>query len=141
MKPIELLTRIEAPPERVFDIVADHEGMVRWSGAREVVLRHPGYPAPNGVGATRVVRMRGLAIEEEIVSYDPPKRIEYRLVAGLPVRDYVGEVSIEPDGAGSRLTWRVRFHPRIPGTAWILRPLIHRAITDLVAGLTRFCRS
>jgi uncharacterized protein YndB with AHSA1/START domain len=128
MQQIELTSRIPAPPERVFEVLSDHEGMVRWTDAREVVLRHPGDPAPNGVGAIRVIRSRGIAIEEEILSYDPPKRIEYRLTAGAPIRDHHGEILLEPDGDGTRVVWRVRFRPLIPGTGWLLRPLIERML-------------
>ena len=79
MQAFELVARIPAPPEKVFAVLADHRGLADWSGAREVVLRQEGDPPPNGLGAIRVVRGAGLAIEEEITSFDPPKRIRYRL--------------------------------------------------------------
>jgi uncharacterized protein YndB with AHSA1/START domain len=137
MRRIELMAEIAAPPERVFEVLADHEGMVRWSGAREVVLRHPGDPAPNGVGAVRVVRAFGAAVEEEIVAFDPPKRMEYRIVAGAPVRDYHGEIQVEPLGSGSRVVWRVRFLPKVPGTGWLLERVFRRALGLLIQRLAQ----
>ena len=137
MQEIELAREIEAPIETVFAVLTDHEGMVRWSRAREVVLRHPGDPEPNGVGAVRVIRASGLAIEEEITAFDPPKRMEYRIVAGLPVRDHHGEIHLEPAGRSTRVVWRVRFRPRIPGTGWLLRRGLARALGELLDGLAR----
>ena len=134
----ELTRGIPADPERVFEALSDHEGMVRWSGAREVVLRHPGDPPPNGLGAARVIRALGIAFEEEIVVYDPPKRMAYRLVAGLPIREHYGEILVEPEGAGSRVVWKVRFRPAIPATGWLFRRLIQRNLDQALAGLVRF---
>jgi uncharacterized protein YndB with AHSA1/START domain len=138
MQHLELTREIPAEPERVFEILSDHEGMVQWSGAREVVLRHPGDPPPNGLGAARVIRALGVAFEEEIVAYDPPKRMEYRVVAGLPIREHHGEILVEPEGEASRVVWKVRFRPLIPGTGWLFRRLIHRNLDEALAGLARF---
>jgi uncharacterized protein YndB with AHSA1/START domain len=138
MELIELSQEIPAGPQRVFEVLADHEAMVDWSGAREVVLRHPGDPPPNGVGAARVIRAAGVAFEEEILVYRPPERMEYRLVAGLPIRDHHGEIQVEPHGAGSRVTWRVRFRPSLPGTGWVFRRLVRRHLEGVLSGLARF---
>jgi uncharacterized protein YndB with AHSA1/START domain len=138
---IELTKEIAADPERVFEVLSDHEGMVRWSGAREVVLRHPGDPPPNGLGAARVIRGSGVAFEEEIVGYDPPRRMEYRVVAGLPIREHHGEILVEPEGEGSCVVWKVRFRTLIPGTGWLFRRLIERTLDRALSGLDRFLAS
>ncbi len=132
---IKLTREILASPEAIFAVLSDHRGMVGWAGAREVVLRHEGDPPPNGVGAVRVIRASGLAVEEEITGFDPPKRIEYRVVAGIPIRDHHGEIRLEPEGDFTRLCWEIRFRPLIPGTGWLLRPLLTRALTGMIDGL------
>jgi uncharacterized protein YndB with AHSA1/START domain len=132
---IQLEQRVAAPPAQVFELYADHRGWTRWAGVKEVVLRQEGDPAPNGLGAIRVIRASGIAIEEEITAYEPGKRIGYRLVAGAPVRDHSGDVRFEPDGAGTRIVWTIRFEPRIPGTGWLLRRLLERGVRDVLARL------
>jgi uncharacterized protein YndB with AHSA1/START domain len=132
---IELTQHVAAPPERVFDFYTDHVGWTRWAGVKEVVLRQTGDPPPNGLGAIRVIRARGMAIEEEVTAFDPPRRMEYRLVAGLPVRDHLGVVRFEPDGAGTRVTWSVRFRPLVPGTGWLVRAALARSIRGVLAKL------
>ncbi|HTO55832.1 MAG TPA: SRPBCC family protein [Myxococcota bacterium] len=132
---IELTQHVPAAPDRVFALYTDHVGWERWAGVKEVVLRQKGDPPPNGLGAIRVIRARGMAIEEEVTAFDPPSRMAYRLVAGAPLRDHEGQVRFEPDGAGTRVTWNVRFRPLVPGTGWLLRAMLERGLRDVLARL------
>jgi uncharacterized protein YndB with AHSA1/START domain len=132
---IEVTQAIAASPDKVFAIYTDHVGWERWAGVKEVVLRQTGDPPPNGLGAIRVIRARGMAIEEEITAFEPPRRLGYRLVAGAPVRDHAGEVRFEPDAAGTRVTWTVRFRPLVPGTGWLLRRVLERGLRDVLTAL------
>jgi uncharacterized protein YndB with AHSA1/START domain len=133
---IEIEREIRASPEAVFDVLADHRGWERWSGAREVVLRREGDPPPNGAGASRVIRARGLAIEEEITRFEPPERMEYRVVAGLPIRNHRAWLRLEPSGRGTRLRWEVRFDPRIPGSGPLLRRALRASLEHVLDRLS-----
>jgi uncharacterized protein YndB with AHSA1/START domain len=132
---IELSQHLAATPERAFALYTDHVGWERWAGVKEVVLRQQGDPAPNGLGAIRVIRARGMAIEEEVTAFEPPTRMVYRLVAGAPIRDHEGQVRFEPDAGGTRVTWSIRFRPLVPGTGWILRAVLQRELRDVLARL------
>ena len=132
---IELTQQVAAAPEKVFAFYTDHVDWERWAGVKEVVLRQTGDPPPNGLGAIRVIRARGMAFEEEITAFEPPRRMGYRLVAGAPVRDHAGEVRFEPDGSGTRVTWTIRFRPLVPGTGWILRRVLEREIRGVLTAL------
>jgi uncharacterized protein YndB with AHSA1/START domain len=129
---IELSRHVAAAPARVFALYTDHVGWEKWAGVKEVVLRQTGDPPPNGLGAIRVIRARGMAIEEEITAFEPPNRMTYRLVAGAPIRDHEGVVRFEPDGAGTRVTWSIHFRPLIPGTGWLLRAVLTRELRDVL---------
>ena len=133
----EIETTIAAPPASVWELLANHRGWADWAGVREVVLRQEGDPPPNGLGAIRVLRLRGLALEEEILGFDPPKRMSYRLSAGLPIRDHAGEIELEPAGDGTALRWTVRFRPSVPGTGWLLRAALERGVRDVCDRLAR----
>ena len=76
-----------------------------WAGVREVVLRQQGDPPPNGLGCIRVMRSRGIVIEEEITAFEPPKYLAYRLVGGIPVRNYEAEVRFDPSDSGTSILW------------------------------------
>lgn len=134
---IELTQHVAAPPARVFEVYTDHVGWTRWAGVKEVVLRQKGDPPPNGLGAIRVIRARGMAIEEEVTAFEPPTRMAYRLVAGVPVRDHAGEVRFEPDGSGTRVTWSVRFRPLVPGTGWLVKAMLERGLRDVLSHLAK----
>jgi uncharacterized protein YndB with AHSA1/START domain len=132
---IEIHAEVPAPREDVWKLLADYEGWAEWSDLEEVVVRHPGDPAPGGLGAIRVLRSRGLALQEEVTAFEPPERMTYTLTEGLPVRDYEAEVRLSPVADGTELTWHVRFRPSIPGTGWLLRRLIERSLRSLVEQL------
>jgi uncharacterized protein YndB with AHSA1/START domain len=126
------------PPERLFEVLSDHEGMSEWIGARVSVVVGP---PDGGVGTVRRVRARGLAIDEEVTYSDPPRRMVYRIVRGLPVvRFHRGEILVEPWGrTGSQLTWDILVDSAVPGAARaivaVLRPAIRAGLSRLRARL------
>lgn len=134
---VERSVRIEAPSRRVWELLADHEGMPTWLPVREVVRRRPGRPDANGVGARRVVRGAGLAIEERITAFEPERRLVYEVVEGAPFRDHRGEMRLEPDGDATRVHWRVTLRPRVPGSGWLLRRAVSRLLGRGLEGLAR----
>ncbi len=132
MREIAIEQRIDAPRDRVWALLSDHEGMTRWMPVREVVRRHPGSPEPDGVGAVRTIRGMGMVIEERVTDWKPGERLGYTLTEGAPIRDHAGEVVLVPQDGGTLVRWRVRFRPLVPGTGW----LIERALgTGLARGL------
>ena len=114
--------------------------MPDWFPAREVVRRRPGAGDPNGAGAVRVVRLLGLAIEEQITVFEPGRRLAYRVTKGAPFAEHHAAVELEPDGDATRVRWSVSLRPQIPGTGWILRRLVLRTLRAGLAGLDRSCR-
>ena len=51
---------------------------------RKSVLEREGDPAPNGVGAIRVLSSVGPPLREEVIAYQPPTRFSYKLLSGAP---------------------------------------------------------
>ena len=137
MRRVEVEGTVAAPRPAVWKVFTDHVGWTRWAGVKEVVLRQQGDPPPNGLGAIRVIRSGGLAIEEEIVAFDAPKRLAYRLVAGIPVRAHEAEVRLDVCDSGTRITWTARFEPVVPFTGAILAGLMRRTFRDTLDRLAR----
>lgn len=135
MVEIEVSRRIAAPREKVWALLANHEGMKKWAPVREVIRRRPGAPDPDGEGAIRTVRGYGMVIDERITAFKPGERLEYTLVEGAPIRDHAGEVVLTPDGDGTRVVWTVRFRPLIPGTGWLLGRLLRGGLERSLEGL------
>lgn len=132
---------VAAPRRRVWEILVDHEGMPRWFPAAEVIRRHPGSPDPDGVGAVRVVRLRGLALEERITAFKPEERLEYGLTAGAPLRDCRGEIVLTPAESRTRVRWTLSARASVPGSGWLLRRIVDRTLRDALVGLARLARS
>jgi uncharacterized protein YndB with AHSA1/START domain len=134
---IEVSRSIAAPREKVWALLADHEGMKKWAPVREVIRRRPGAPEPDGVGAIRTVRAYGMVMDERITAFKPGERLEYTLVEGAPIRDHAGEIVLTPDGDGTRVVYRVRFRPLVPGTGWLLERILRAGLERLLDGLRR----
>jgi uncharacterized protein YndB with AHSA1/START domain len=119
--------RLDAPPEGVFEIVADHARYDRFDGIRRSELVKPGDPAPNGVGAVRWIWLGPLRFEEEITAFEPPRRLDYviRAVKTLPFRHAGGSIRLEPDGGGTHAVWTSSFEIPVP--------LVGRAIDRIFA--------
>ena len=131
MQHVEVTRRIAAPPEAVFEVATDHARYRHWAGFPSSRLETEGSPDRNGVGAVRVL---GPAVEE-VLEFEPPKRMAYRLVRGAPLANHRGEMTFEPDGDGTLVTWRCRFDSKVPGLGFLLRAGITRMFRRALAGL------
>jgi uncharacterized protein YndB with AHSA1/START domain len=113
---IRVERRLDAPPEAVFEVVADHARYDRFDGVRRSELVEPGNLDPNGLGAVRWVWLGPLRFEEEITAFEPPWRLDYRIrdVKTLPFRHEGGSIRLEPDGTGTHAVWTSSFEIPIP---------------------------
>jgi len=135
---VEVQHQFRAPVERVFARYNDHVSWGSWSGLGRVRLAREGVPAPNGVGCVREFRTAGAKVQEEVLSYEPPHRMTYRLIRGpVPMADHLGEAVFESCDGGTLVTWRCRFRSRIPGLGGLQRLMITRLFRNALRGLER----
>jgi uncharacterized protein YndB with AHSA1/START domain len=133
---VEVRRRIAGEPQAVFDAYTDHVSWSEWAGVGPARLAREGVPAPNGVGCVRVLGSGLTAVHEEVLCFEPPKRMTYKIVKGFAViRDHFGEVEFEPYGGGTLVTWRCRFASRVPGLGGVLRRAVTRLFTKALEGL------
>ena len=136
MQEVEVERRFTGSPQAVWDIYTDHVGWSEWAGFGAVTLEAAGDPHVNGVGAIR--RFARGNMREQVVEFEPPKRMTYRIVGDRgPIRDHMGEVHFEPDGDGTRLVWRCHFNSRIPGLGGAIRWFIARMFRNALESLAR----
>ena len=136
MQQIEVQQFIAAPVETVWDRYTDHVSWTDWAGVGRVRLERAGVPAPNGVGCVREIS--NLKIYEEVLSFDRPRRMTYRIVRGaVPIRDHRGEVVFDARGGGTLVTWRCQFDSRIPGLGGATRAVLTRVFRNVLHGLAR----
>jgi uncharacterized protein YndB with AHSA1/START domain len=132
---IEVTKHSASPPAAVFALLVDGETWPRWSPIEAFELERTGDPPPEGVGAIRVFRRGRTTGRDEIVEVVPDRRLGYRSLSGLPVRDYRAQVDLEPDGDGTAIWWEASFAPKVPGAGWLLERGLRRFLEQCARGL------
>jgi ribosome-associated toxin RatA of RatAB toxin-antitoxin module len=121
---------IHASPERVFDVLSDHEGYTRFAAIKSAKLLRTGESERNGLGARRRVAVSGAWFEEEITAFERPRRMAYRIVKCFPPIEHAGgEIVLEPKDDGVEVTWRSRFRIAIPLLGALLTPVVARQMS------------
>ncbi|MFO0681406.1 MAG: SRPBCC family protein [Sandaracinus sp.] len=113
------------PPARLWEAITDHEGMAKWTGAK---VRLVARGDADGIGAVRRVRVGALALDEEVVYADAPRRLVYRIVRGAPVTFHRGEMLVIPTERGSLLRWNIVLVSPVPGFARITARTLELAL-------------
>ena len=136
MASFTLVREIDAPPEAVFDVLTDHRRYAEITPLRRSELEREGEPAPNGVGAIRVLTAIGPPLREEVIAYERPGRFSYKVLSGAPVRDQLGTAVLVAEDAGTRLTYSVRMMPTVPLGGRLVVAVVKRGIEQLLNGVT-----
>jgi uncharacterized protein YndB with AHSA1/START domain len=130
-----LFREVDAPPEVVFDVLTDHRRYAEITRLRKSTLEREGDPAPDGVGAIRVLAAVGPPIREKVVVYERPSRFSYKVLSGLPLRDHLGTVSLEPSDGGTKVTYALKAIPTVPFAGKVVMLGLERAVTELLNGV------
>jgi uncharacterized protein YndB with AHSA1/START domain len=129
---IEHRATTTADASTVYALLRDGATWPTWSPIESFELERPGADEREGIGAVRSFRSGRVTGRDEIVELVPDRRLAYRHTSTLPVRDYRGEIDLEPTSSGTAIRWVSTFAPKIPGTGWLMR----RALDGFIAGLT-----
>ena len=138
MRQIDISARSAAPVERVWALLADARGWPQWAPFDTAELEREGSPLPDGVGAIRRFTYGKTVVRECIVAFEAPHWLAYQLLAGLPVRDYRADVTLQPTaGGGTAIRWQARFEPLVPGMGWLVRRRLEPFLGDVAQRLAR----
>jgi uncharacterized protein YndB with AHSA1/START domain len=129
--------QVAAPPEVVFDVLTDHRGYAKITPLRRAELEREGEPAPNGVGAIRVLTAVGPPLREEVLAYEPGTRFSYKLLSGLPLRDHIGTVELTPAGGGTKVVYAVRTTPTVPLAGGAVVAMVKVGVKQLLGGVAK----
>lgn len=134
---ISVRGRTSAPADAVYALLRDGASWPKWSPLGSFELVREGEGEPEGLGAVRLFRTRGVRSYEKVVALEPGRRFGYALDHGLPLRGYVAHVDLSPAGGGTEIHWHSTFTAKIPGTGrffrWFLGSFIERVVAGLVA--------
>ncbi len=88
---------IAATPDEVWAKVGDFAG---------VGVLFPGIESFRLEDDDRIIGMFGMEIRERLLARDEENRVlTYSVVDGVPIESHTATVSVEPDGAGSKVIW------------------------------------
>ncbi len=95
---------IDRTPDDVWAVVGRFEGLDEWM---------PGIDSCEMDGDVRMLQSQGMELHEKLVHRDEDaKTISYSLVKSpMPLEHHLATISVEPDGAGSKLTWSHEVRP------------------------------
>ncbi len=116
---------IDAPPERVFAVLADWRAYGHWVvGAKRIRGVDPGFPA-RGTRFFPVVGIGPLELpaETEVLEVEPGRRLVLHAKAS-PLGTAINEIVLEPDGTGGT-TVHFREDPGDRLSAFLFTPLTH----------------
>lgn len=137
MASFRYVRQVAAPPEVVFDVLTDHRRYNEITAVRKAALEREGEPAPNGLGAIRVLTVAGPPMREEVIAYERPSRFSYKVLSGLPVRDHVGTVELTPLDQGTQVIYAVHTTPTVPVGGFAVVAAVKQAIKSLLSGVAK----
>lgn len=140
MAELRIERTIAAPPERVFDWLADPASLT----AAPPVLRAQWEKGSSGPAEGAVRRVIGLGtwFREEITAYDRPRTYSYLILRSVPPFDHEGgTLTFTPEGGGTKVVWLTRYsHPAYVGGK-LLEPvssrLLHSSFSAILAGCAK----
>ena len=103
---------IDKPIETVFEILSDHENYSQFKAIDASNVLREGNENKNGVGAVREIISGDSNLHEEIVCFEPPFKLGYKVVKSspLPYDHELGEILLEDRGGKTHVTWRSKGH-------------------------------
>jgi Polyketide cyclase / dehydrase and lipid transport len=128
-------------PEQLFQVFADPESWPRWATVITKVTWTS--PEPRGVGATRIVDMRGGIVgDEEFLGWEPHSHMAFRFnkCSTRAVAAFAEDYRVDVIPGGCRLTWTMAQKPA--GLArpamFVGRPLLNIALRRFLANLRSY---
>jgi len=122
-----------AAPEVVWELLDDASSYCEWGPWNGSGYQSPADQAHHGAGTIRWMRYGRTTTVERVLESEPGRRMTYTVVKGIPVRNYRAEVTLTPDGAGTRIRWSAGWDRTLGGR------MVHRRLRltypDVVARL------
>lgn len=107
---------INKPIADVFAMLSDHANYSQFKGVDGSSLLKEGSQDKNGLGAVREIKAAGATLHEEIVAFNPPYLLGYKIIQStpLPYDHQLGEVTLSEVEGKTHVHWRSQGHITIP---------------------------
>ena len=142
MRTVLVKRTINAPIEKVFDIISDHANYKDFPGVKDSELVKKGKPHKNGVGAVREIDTGSVWFQEKITAYERPTRLDYQIINSRPpIEHQGGSVRLEQTADGVAVTWTTIMRIKIPLVGGLLTrfaaPQLEKAIDGMLRNIEK----
>jgi uncharacterized protein YndB with AHSA1/START domain len=122
----------QARPEAVWALLADASSYSTWgpwSASRYDTSAD--WPASSQAGAVRRLQYGRTTTVEQLLEVEPYRRMTYTVLAGLPVRNYLAEVTLTETQQGTRVDWSADWDRTLLGR------VVHRKLQSVYPDIVR----
>ena len=134
---IEVHSRADAAT--IYGLLTDASSWPRWTSMESVEIERSG--DADGLDEIRVNHRGRVTGRDQVVELIPNRRYAYVALSGLPIKDYRGQVDLEPTTDGTTIHWRSSFFPKYPGMGRMLERGIGKFLDECAHGLARCAES
>jgi uncharacterized protein YndB with AHSA1/START domain len=140
---VRVRVHIDAPIERVFDAISDHETFLGSADGTTATVVRPGSFERNGLGCIREVRAgRQARYVEEITAWERPSSFEYKILeTTLPLEHSGSRLAFTLNRGGTDVEWTARFKMRVPIVGRLLDVWVTRRLTDAFTNMLLSAKS
>jgi uncharacterized protein YndB with AHSA1/START domain len=137
---VEAEATARATPAAVWALVSDATRYPQWGPWSAAGYRRPGDTSARGAGAVQWLRssrrsyLRYVTSIEKILEAEEGRRLAYTVIGGIPVRNYLAEVTLTPAADGTRIRWAASWDTTLSGRLALrgLRTFYPQMLADLV---------
>ena len=129
-------TVVGAPRTVLYGIFADRENNGDFLPV-QTRLKSPGTTQRQGVGAVHFLGIGAIGVSEQITKLVPGERIEYKIVAGAPVKSHTGTITFADADNGTRIVYTMDSTPKIPLPSKVLQLGLRLVIAAFVKAATK----
>lgn len=134
-----------ATPEVIWALVSDATQYPKWGPWSAAGYKRLGDTSARGPGAVQWLRssrrsyLRHVTSIERILEVDEGRRLSYTVIGGIPVRNYLAEITLTPTADGTRVRWAASWDDTLSGRIVLrgLRAFYPEMMADLVAAAER----
>lgn len=113
---IEVMRTLNAPIEKVFEMLTDHANYKQFRGIDDSELIREGNSETNGLGAQRRIKAGPVTFFEDVVAFERPTLFEYRIVKMTPplLEHLLGRVELTDNNGKTDVRWVSDSNVRLP---------------------------
>jgi uncharacterized protein YndB with AHSA1/START domain len=136
---VEAERTARATPQAVWALVSDANRYPEWGPWSAAAYQRPGDDSPRGPGAVQWLRsahrayLRRPTSIEKVLEVEEDRRLVYTVIGGIPVRNYLAEVTLTPVADGTRIRWAATWDTTLAGR--LVQRGLRKFYPQMMAGL------